>query len=553
MAIGDDFAVSAAGDITHVSGTTNYSVIELHRWLSGLADDAEATGNDIVDIVTFTPSTRSTDQIIDLNDWTASGGPTFNIDDTAAQFLYGGSITQKSGGSQERYSGLSIIGSFTAEPQVVQNNAVLTGYWGTSYNPDPTLGVAVQVLIKTMTAGAVIDGGRVRVQTRDYGNQYREASTVLSLGASPAAPGNIQNDTFNDTLEATIAALTLDYATHASGGYNLIDLNNGDGSKPYYSEWDLTTPGVTRKQFYEWIKWAMQDGSTEQLFGMDGELFRGVTHEIVIDNPTGTFAAVEAVSWPTGTGQMLAIDSTTAGTKMWIQLLTGVAPTDGQTITGDSTATADVNVTVTERPLGVESAIGSYVGSLLGAYGVGVAAADLLSTDSITDLNAAPHIPPNLVTWTLSGLTSGEDYALVGPRTAGLLDTAQFTLNGALAGGETTVTVNESIPSDTPTSGTIRIDDGTSFQRVTYTGFTTNDFTGCAGTPAASNGANAFLSYVDELASGGTATFQVIYASVRDLFVRVRDGGGTPIKTFESPSTITSAGGGVTAIRTPDE
>ena len=122
MAFGDDFAVTAAGAITHVSGTTKYPVIDFHRWLGGLADDAEAAAGDVVDIVTFTPSTRSTDQIIDLNDWTGSGGPTFAIDDTAAQYLYGGSITQKSGGSQERYSGLSIIGSFTAEPQVVQNN-----------------------------------------------------------------------------------------------------------------------------------------------------------------------------------------------------------------------------------------------------------------------------------------------------------------------------------------------------------------------------------------------------------------------------------------------
>ena len=39
---------------------------------------------------------------------------------------------------------------------------------------------------------------------------------------------------------------------------------------------------MTRKEFYEWIKWATQDGSTEQFYGMDGELFRGVTHEMVL-------------------------------------------------------------------------------------------------------------------------------------------------------------------------------------------------------------------------------------------------------------------------------
>ena len=105
---------------------------------------------------------------------------------------------------------------------------------------------------------------------------------------------------------------------------------------------------------------------------------------------------------------------------------------------------------------------------------------------------------------------------------------------------------------ETPTTGTIRIDDGTQFQRVTYTGKTANSFTGCTGTPAASNLADAFVSYVDELASEATATFQVIHSTNRDLFVRVRDGGGTPIITFESPSEVNSGGGGVTAIRTSD-
>lgn len=557
MAFADDFSVNAAGDIRHVSGTTNYPVIDLHRYLGGLADDAEASGDDVIDITTFTPSDRATDQIITLNDHSANSGPTFNIDDTAAQFLYGGSITQDSGASEERYSGLQIIGSFTAEPQVVQDNTILTGYWGTSYNPDATLGIAVQILVKTMTAGAIIDGGRVRVQTRNYGDQYREASTVLGLANSPAAPGNIQSDTFNDTLEATIGALTLDFATHASGGYNLIDLVNGSGAQPYASEWDLTTPGVSLKEFYEWIKWAQQDGSTEQLYGMDGELFRGITHEIAITPGTGTWVEPESLSWGTGatagTGQLLAVDDTdaTSTSKMWIQHLTGVVPSTNL-ITGNGSATGTAG-TVTSRPIGVESAIGSYVGSLLGAYGVGVAAADLTNTDSVIDLDGDTETPPNLVTWTLEGLVIGEDYALVGPRTAGLLDTAQLALDGIHTGGETTVSMTTSIPSDTPTAGTFRVDDGTTFQRVTYTGFSGADFTGCSGMPAAANLADVFISYLDKLAAAVDENFQFIYdVSDRPLFVRVRDGGGTPIKTFESPSSVGVSGGGVTVIRTPD-
>ena len=46
--------------------------------------------------------------------------------------------------------------------------------------------------------------------------------------------------------------------------------------------------------------------------------------------------------------------------------------------------------------------------------------------------------------------------------------------------------------------------------------------------------ANVFLSYIDVLARATTETYTAVHTSNRDLFVRVRDGGATPTKTFES-------------------
>ena len=92
MAIGDDFSVAVNGDIRHVANNNHYTVLELHRWLGDMADDQQASGNDLVDITTFTPSARSTDNIIELLDYTADAGPVFNIDDDAAEYFYGGSI-----------------------------------------------------------------------------------------------------------------------------------------------------------------------------------------------------------------------------------------------------------------------------------------------------------------------------------------------------------------------------------------------------------------------------------------------------------------------------
>ena len=62
------------------------------------------------------------------------------------------------------------------------------------------------------------------------------------------------------------------------------------------------------------------------------------------------------------------------------------------------------------------------------------------------------------------------------------------------------------------------------------------------------------LAFIDVLASATTASFTGVHGGTnRDLFVRVRDGGGTPIKTFESTSAqFLSTPQTVAAIRTSD-
>ena len=86
MAIGDDFTIAANGDIRHVSGqTTNYTVIQLHRWLGNLMDDAASSGDDFLDITYATADERATDNLMTLN-------PPYNIDQDASMYLYDGTI-----------------------------------------------------------------------------------------------------------------------------------------------------------------------------------------------------------------------------------------------------------------------------------------------------------------------------------------------------------------------------------------------------------------------------------------------------------------------------
>lgn len=554
MAIGDDFSVAVNGDIRHVAGTTRYTVLDFHRWLQNLADDASASGNDLVDITADTPSERSTDNIITLLG-------DYNIDDDAAEYLFDGSISQD--GGNVLYSGLVVVGAVnqTTTLQIVQNNVLYDGdspFWGTGLNADGSQNILMRCLIKTRNTGADIDGKRLRIYARELGDTYAEFSVTMGLGNSVAAIFTNQ-DLNNQTPAGTIAGWTT--ITNENMGYNTINLNNGNGLKPYYSKWNRDT--YTINQLYERAKWLTRRGTTSSLYGLDGELFRGITHQIQVDTPSGDFDAYEQVSWSGGMGQMLAINSETNPTKMWIQLLTGIAPTDGQTITGAaSLATCVVDTTITQRTLSQICFMGQSTGSsIIGAYGIGIEAADLTNADLLFDLNNDQQQPPNNVTFTVSGLVDSEDRVLVGPKDTGnAFDLDQLTLLTTLNGAaETAVVVSTAIPSDTPSAGTIRIelDDGR-YRRVAYTSWTGSTFTiaptSFVDPNDATAGNNVFISYIDDIAGvTGALSFQCIYSAPRSLYVRVRDGGASPIKTFQTPASLTSAGGSVAAIRTSDE
>src|SRR3990167_6701691 len=107
-----DYSIATNGDIRYTGTTTNNTVIEFHRWLGDLMDDALAAGNDLLDITDATASERSTDNIITLK-------TPFNIDDTLAQHLYDGSIIQN--GGAEIYDGILVFANANTPLQILQN------------------------------------------------------------------------------------------------------------------------------------------------------------------------------------------------------------------------------------------------------------------------------------------------------------------------------------------------------------------------------------------------------------------------------------------------
>ena len=576
MSIQATFSVSSAGVIDYignahgVAAAEYFTVIQLHRYLGDLMDDAQAAGDDLLDITSATSSERSTDNIITLN----AG---YTITDTAIEHLYDGSIIQLNDGTV--WDGCLVIAAEGMDLQIQQNGAIVANdFWNSipngetlkGLNRDVPNGISHRFLLKTVAAGVDTDGRRIIGQTRVTGKTYSEfkvngtarGNNVLALTYA---------DDLNDTTDASARAGIVNTA-----GYRLIDVDNNGTPEPYYSEWDMST--FTSKQFYERMKYITRQATAETLYGVNGEVFRGVTHEVTTSGTgTGTFAATELISWGTGgtagTGIMLAIDNVApaSATKMWVQLLTGVAPSAAVTITGGTSAATTANSGVpNERTISAPFCGLSTGTALIGAYGFGIEYADLKATDLLRDLNNATHNPPNIVTFSVGAVVSGEDRVLVGPATGpgGTLAVGQFTLNAGIAADAATVVVklgtetpgtatNSAV--DTPSTGTIRIlGDDNVYYRVTYTGFTvaagTMTFTGCTGAPAAAIDKNVFISYVDSLYDGTTATdrFSTVYAADRDLFIRVRDGGASPIKTFETTGLLSNSGGSTTAIRTAD-
>ena len=562
-----DWTVGITGDIrwTGAGTATNVTVIELHRWLQDLADDAAATGDDILDITDSTPSERSTDNIITL----ING---YNIDDVAAEHIYDGSIIQAAGATV--YDGIVVIGNCTFL-EVVQDGAyIVDDFWNANspsgFNPDAGAGISHRFMVKVRTGGADIDGRRLLGVTREFGFTYAEFPINGTANGNNVLAISQQSDLNNQTAAGTVA--TWDKFDNVEG-YQLLDvIGDLSANEPYYSQWTVTGTGTlpvspTINNLYEYTKWLTRRGSSSTVYGLPQATvpFRGITHEINIDTPTGTFVEPEEVTWGTGAtagvGQLLAIDSVTAGTKMWIQLLSGVAPTDNLVITGVSTATATVNVTVTSRLPVPQPFIGASTGSaLIGGYGVGVDPSDLTAADLLTDLTGTTRQPPNNVTFTVAGLAIG-DRILVTRNDGGDIDKNQYLLSGTLSGAAVaSVVVSTAIESDTPQVGVVRVVNDTGFDvflpysswaTSTFTLTSTYNFSGVDENDSATTGNNVYVGYIDKVAAGTSESFTVVYNTNRSLFIRVRDG-AEPIRTFQTTATLGVSGGTATAIRTSD-
>ena len=560
------------GDAHGGTSPSYVTVIDFHRALQDFADNATAAGDDLLDISSETPSDRSTDNII-----TMLNG--FNIDDLAAEHLYDGSIIQGTlGVDQVIYDGVVNFGN--AKYIIVHQNGALlndtTNFWN-SYSADGTAnftfppnntqaGISHNFLVKVRTADADIDGRRLVGLTREFGNTYAEFSILGTSRGNNVLALSESDDLNNNTLTGTVA--TWDKFSNLTQGFdNTQDVDLNATNEEYYSKWDIgagtapTTPTINN--LYEWVKHEIRRDTASTLYGLAGDLFRGITHQVTYTAPTGTFDEGNSVSFAGGAvAQVLADDGTDT---MWVQLLTGAESemTGGITQTTPDAASATTNV-VTARPINT-NVIGQSTGSaIIGAYGIGINSNDLSASDKLTDLAANTITPPNNVTFSVKGLESG-DRVLVTPEAAGGINRTQMTLATTLnTGAVTTVNVGAgNIPTDIEPTGTIRVVNDSGFDVLlsysAYDNVTGNftvgayNFNGTDEEAAATSGNGVYMTYIDTTTATTEETFTVVYAAGIDLFIRVRDAGVSPLKTFETTATFGNANSSVSVIRTADE
>ena len=297
----------------------------------------------------------------------------------------------------------------------------------------------------------------------------------------------------------------------------------------------------------------------------DGDIITGLT--------SGATAAINTTivdqTLAGGEGILLALDDNGTVGDLYIQLVSGSAPVNNLPLEGRTSATtALVNVTVTPRVISPEFVGASTGTNIVGAYGIGFATADVGSSDKFTSLDASLRTPPNNVTMTVTGLVSGEDYILVGPRLTGVLDKAQMALNTTLNGAaETSIVATATIPTETPAQGNasntklrVQNDDGI-FRKQAYDSFASATFTipataydGAQGTATyqASSTNDMFIAYIDTLCDATSEAFTAVYTADRDLLLRVRDGGASPIKTIQNPITFGASSFSTAIVRQSD-
>jgi hypothetical protein len=272
-----DFTIDfETGNIRHASGSTIYSIYDMHAALQDKADNVEGRTKD-------NPSKLAGERNVSqpMSMTLLNNGPDeveYNITVDELEFLKFGSVSQE--GGDVLFSGIKTIGSIVAASPIylVQDGVKLTTFWSTGH---------IQVLVNVKNAGTLIDSGKVTAFSRKYGQYYDNFEVDLSNGSETSAAINTSLDSDNDIAIGTVPSYNDITLTFGDSNHDLL---NGNGSKAYKGAIDIK--GHTLKEAYNYFKYITRDGSDFDMDGTDGELYLklNAAYPVISKSPIGTFA-----------------------------------------------------------------------------------------------------------------------------------------------------------------------------------------------------------------------------------------------------------------------
>jgi hypothetical protein len=376
------------------------------------------------------------------------------------------------------------------------------------------------------------------------GENFRGLTHSMSYDTETGVPAALTNDAF-------VFGTYVNHGAVTGGPFTVGEAVHEDTATPAWKGRVLSVDGVDTSLIID-----IEEGTV----GIS-ESFTGQTSGA--QATTSAAPAGEEIQNAAGEMVLMAIDDDGATGNFYGQLTKGVAPLNNTRLydPADHTDYYTLDANAVERTVSTPFVGVSTGSALIGAYGLGLQAADTAAADTYFDLQNNPVTPPNNVTFTVSGFISG-DYVLCTEDNAGDINFTQMVSDTTLSGAAVTAVSVVAIPSDTPTTagtkGGIRVerDNGLySLHRYTSWSSATNDFTIPShdfSTNNATTPFNVFVSYLDLVTAATSENFSYVYSSDRTHFVRVRDGGATPIKTAETTGVMGNTGGSASVNRITD-
>lgn len=451
----------------------------------------------------------------------------------------------------------------------------------------------IDVLIKVKEGGTEINNALITVFLRHYqtaptgGNPadlYDHFGIDLTAGGRNAVPLATADDLNNTTSHATVS------------GYSDISITFVSGTVTY----SAITGAFTNLETITWpggsgvfLKQTTTSGAGTMTIGnvtgdagpLNTETITGGSFTATASaNMTNAYTVGKAFTQGTDNNYSVVVGCATRVLSQVYEYLKYVTRI-GSTYTMYPTATAEggaITFTTKQGQLYIRahednqntptntfspvkaSPFGTFAGGkFFGAQGIWIenmAGADVQNYQ-LLDSAGTTRTPPNQQSITITNLISGDRVSVF--RTTGnnsIIDKAMYTSAANNNTGESTFDITATIPSDTPTTGSIRVVDtsdtsATRETRYTYTGWSGSTFTGLSPTLDRNytvTDDKAYVPYIDQQSSGASVTVTVIFDTSHYILLRVRRKAATAILPFETPGQFISTGYSTAAIRTTD-